>query len=210
MPEATRLYRYHTSLLPETGSEQHAMVTIDYAKIHYFVGIDGDSAKSLSIFSVVVRKNSSEQHPLDTFSYHKQNEKFVQKAISKFETRIRGLIGPTVQYLHIWSDGGLQTYGTIKFFHELQKRLGIELELNFFEAYHGHNRCDGHFAHLKKTVAKGIESGYAKLLQQQNHSKDLAMIATELANRLKNTIAIFCDDVAQELEEKLKNWEISN
>ena len=53
---------------------------------------------------------------------------------------------------------------------------------------------------------KSIESGHAKLLQRQLRSKDLAMIATELANRLKNTIAFFCDDVAQEPEEKLKKW----
>ena len=53
---------------------------------------------------------------------------------------------------------------------------------------------------------KTTESGHAKLLQRQHRSKYLAMIATELANRLKNTIAIFCDDVAQEPEEELKKW----
>ena len=51
------------------------------------------------------------------------------------------------KYIHIWMDGGAADfYNTtaLCFYSKFKSLFAIECEANFYEAYHGHSRCDGH------------------------------------------------------------------
>jgi len=87
----------------------------------------------------------------------------------------------------IFSDGAGQHFKqkkTICFWAEIQRDLGIQIEIHFFGSYHGHNVCDSHSSHVKRIILKKIrELGQDEFITEDQLVKALGS--------LKNTHIFF-------------------
>jgi len=74
--------------------------------------------------------------------------------------QVKGIhIGEMIKKLIIWSDGGLKTKETLRYFQDLSRKKGIKCSVNFFAPYHGHSEADGHFGLGKRTMRNNAEDG---------------------------------------------------
>lgn len=198
-------YNSSRDQLPQKGCGQFAMMTMDYARIHTIREMFDEESKALSIFNFLVFFNKSEQHPYDLMSFAPQGPHFLKASFTEFADSLKRKLG-LIEKLVIWSDGGLQNYGTIAMVYELSKRLGISIRLNFFAAYHGHNRSDAHFGHIKRIIRKLFPFGglvHSKYsLDQRSPEQKVA----DIAAALPNTKVIIKDISPEETKEKYKKW----
>lgn len=51
----------------------------------------------------------------------------------------------------------IRTITALCFYSKFRLVFGIDCEANFYEAYHGHSRCDGHIGNGKKRVKKLLQ-----------------------------------------------------
>jgi len=61
--------------------------------------------------------------------------------------------------IHLWSDCGLRTYGTVVNIHQLATILNVQIIHTFFPRYHGYSRCNAHFRRGKMQLRKLFPSG---------------------------------------------------
>lgn len=90
------------------------------------------------------------------------------------------------RYIHIWMDGGAgDFYNTtaLCFYSKFKSVYSIECEANFYEAYHGHSRCDGHIGNGKKKVKKLLQ-----LLDQSFNNEFVFSIFSSLKDTTGYTI----------------------
>lgn len=200
------IYRGYRDLLPESGKTNMAMATMDYARIHPVRQLFDETEKTLSIFNFNVFYNTTSQHPYDLLSFAPQGAHFLEATFNEFSSSLQRTLDE-IETLVIFSDGGLQNYGTISMIYELSKTLKKKVLLYFFAPYHGHNRSDAHFGHIKRLIRKTYPLGGLVPSKYSVDTRPPEEKVRELASQLPNTSALIKDiDVAQ-THRKFKKWQ---
>ena len=84
-------------------------------------------------------------------SWNATLEKLQEKGIS---------LTKDIDELIIWSDGGLKTKETVRFFQDLSVKYPKCIIYNrYYAPYHGHSEADGHFGLGKMTMRRNASNG---------------------------------------------------
>lgn len=207
-------YHEYTRLLPLTGSGKCAIMTMDYCRIHQVSekheheeqGQIRTDDITLSIFNMIVVLNKSEQHPFDLLSTLPQSPAFMRSAFHEFAQKIAALIAD-VEELIVWSDGGLQTYGTVSSLYELHKMLKKRILHFLFAPYHGHNRSDGHFGRIKTLLKQKYSFGNLAQCKFDPDDPTPAEKLLQISNSVKNTEAFLFEFSDVIVRENYRKWE---
>lgn len=153
-------YKSHIAQL-QSGSADFILILIDYSRVHELDSVklvEGGREATLSILNwTIVYPGDHEEH-YDYFSNAKQGEAFLfSSMVHMAETLKLKLKG--VEKIMVWSDGGFKNYGTVCSWRWLYDQLRVPIFYRFFVAYHGHNRCDGHFGRGKIELRKRYADG---------------------------------------------------
>ena len=141
-----------------TLDNNSAVVLFDYTTIHEATSF---KLKVLNC-TVVYRSEGSKCFYFDYMAEAHADFRFTIRSWVDLIDRIRKLV-PNLKKIETWSDGGLKTKEIVDYLLRLGKEENIELNINYFAPYHGHNLCDGHFGgckiQLRKITGSGIVSG---------------------------------------------------
>lgn len=207
-------YHEYTRLLPLSGSCNFAMMTMDYCRIHQVSethkleehGQTTVEEITLSIFNMIIVCNKTEQHPFDLLSTLPQSPAFMRSAFNEFSEKISTLID-NVEELVVWSDGGLRTYGTVALLYELHKKLKKRILHFLFAPYHGHNRSDGHFGHIKTLLKRKYAFGNLVKSKFDPNDPMPAEKVLSIASTVKNTDAFLLELSDVIVRENYRKWE---
>jgi hypothetical protein len=118
---------------------------------------------------------------IDFFDHNSKGKSDFEFLESSWFTLFRLNVLSSFKFIYIWMDGGAGDFynTTALYFYSLfQSLFNIGCSANFYEAYHGHSRCDGHIGNGKKKVKR--------LLQLLNQSFDNQFVFT-IFSSLKDT-----------------------
>ena len=191
-------------LLPDTNGSM-ALMTMDYCRIHGSRDTFDEVEKSLSIFNFTLVTSDVSQYSYDLLSFAPQGAHFMEYAWDNFHTSMKARI-EGVQDLYIWSDGGLQTYGTIAMILKLQALLKVTVHLKFFPPYHGHNRCDAHFGLIKRKLRSKFPVGGFELQTYSLDRKPTQEKVAEICKLVRNTEVIMPNIDPGKTKVKLTKW----
>lgn len=94
--------------------------------------------------------NQSHDHHMTTSSW--------DATLTKIESKGISLTKDIDQFL-IWSDGGLKTKETLRYFQDLSTKFPVTVFSKFYSPYHGHSEADGHFGIGKMTMRRKADNG---------------------------------------------------
>ena len=137
-----------------------AVITFDYTTIHEATSF---KVKVLN-FSVFYKKSGEVKTKIAYFDYMAESKADFRLTIrSWFDVidRIRSLV-PNLQRFNTWSDGGLKTKEIVAYLLKLGELKNLQICVNYFAPYHGHNICDGHFGVCKIQIRKSTGSGIVR------------------------------------------------
>lgn len=200
------IYRGYRDRLPQSGKRTLAMATMDYARIHPVRQLYEETEKTLSIFNFNVFYNTTSQYPYDLLSFAPQGAHFLEATFVEFSSSLKRTLDG-IETLVIFSDGGLQNYGTISMIYELCKTLKMNIILYFFAPYHGHNRSDAHFGHIKRLIRKTYPLGGLVPSKYSRDTRPPEQKIVDLASQLPNTSAIIKDIDVSKTHRKFKKWQ---
>ena len=153
------LYRTDVDFI--RAAECHfVLIIMDYCRVrelgHISMDTDEDRSK-LSILNFTVVLAGNKEYHYDFFANGKQGPKFMEAVMTNLAPKLRDLVKG--KRIHLWSDGGLRTYGTVSNVALLASLLEVEILQTFFPRYHGHSRCDAHFGRGKMELRKHFPVG---------------------------------------------------
>jgi hypothetical protein len=150
--------------------EGELVVVYDYTTIHEI------PAKKIKNLSLCFRKKGEDHFFRDFIAIHPHNYEYtatVWNQVLEDESIMNG-----IRKLIIWSDGGLKVVESINLLSEHTRKKEIEISVNFYASYHGHNIVDGHFATGKRECRKKTEKPINEIGQ-----------VAECFSNIKNTVA---------------------
>jgi len=103
-----------------------------------------------------------EEFFVDNFASHAHDHFFTTSAwdLTLKHLEERGIkLGEVVTKIKVWSDGGLKTKENLRFFQKLSEEKGVEIQINFYGPYHGHNVQDAHFGAGKILLRSEAKNG---------------------------------------------------
>lgn len=110
-------------------------IVYDYTTFHE---LSKEKVRDLGMFVL----HNGKTYFLDHLATHAHDHNFTTKAwdIATETLKENGMIfGEIIQYLVVWSDGGLKTKENLFYFHQMAVKSKIQVTVNFFAPYHGHS-----------------------------------------------------------------------
>ena len=128
----------------ENINQEELMVIYDYSTVHEYSVVE--KIRNLS-FMVATSNNT---FFLDYLATAPHDYHFTSSAWNIFilDLQSNAINLSTFKKIIVWSYGGLKTKENICYFSELSSKLNLQIELNYFGPYHGHNEVMFSFFNL--------------------------------------------------------------